>query len=113
MTNQMEAFNQKTSACVLLLASLLTACTAPVGVKGVKVPPDSAAICAEHCASIGMQLSAVAIMANNVGCVCQHVHGPAGVSQSSPITAGMATIVMQEAAEQEASERRRRQQTSQ
>jgi hypothetical protein len=49
----------------------LTGCVAPVGVEGVSVPPDSAKICAKHCDTIGMRLSAVAIMANNVGCVCQ------------------------------------------
>lgn len=57
------------------------------------VPGDAGAQCEIHCQSIGMSLSAVAIMANNVGCVCQPrrtVGGEAG------ITAGMATLVMQQ-----------------
>jgi hypothetical protein len=57
----------------LVLAALsLTACMAPVGTSGViSVPPDAAQSCAHHCQTIGMRLTAVAIMANNVGCVCQ------------------------------------------
>lgn len=93
----------------LLLASLLFACTARVGAEGVTVPRDSAAICANHCSSIGMRLSAVAIMANNVGCVCQHRSHAASdstsVANSSTAAAGMSTIMMQEAAAQDASRR--------
>jgi hypothetical protein len=49
-----------------------------------------------------MRLSAVAIMASNVGCVCQfHPGAPApsaAIAQSSTATAGMAAILMQQAA---------------
>jgi hypothetical protein len=51
-----------------------------------------------------MRLSAVAIMANNVGCVCLPTSGtPRGsdaVAESSTAVAGMSTIMMEEAAEQ-------------
>ena len=104
----------------LLLAALsLTACMAPVGTSGViYVPPDAAQTCAQHCQTIGMQLTAVAIMANNVGCVCQHpaTAGSAagsssraapgsdrrsfgmneGATESATTIAGMATILMEQ-----------------
>src|SRR5215472_8389080 len=109
----------------LVLAALsLTACMAPVGTSGViSVPPDAAQSCARHCQTIGMRLTAVAIMANNVGCVCQ---SPAptgsaagsssraapgstdrrsfgvneGATESATTTAGMATILMEQERQQ-------------
>ena len=104
----------------LVLAALsLTACMAPVGTSGVvSVPPDAAQTCTQHCQAIGMRLTAVAIMASNVGCVCQNP-APAGsaaasssraapgsadrrssgvnegATESATTTAGMATILME------------------
>src|SRR4029434_3879545 len=71
----------------LMLAALsLTACMAPVGTSGVvSVPPDAAQSCAQHCQTIGMRLTAVAIMANNVGCVCQSP-APAGSAAGSVLS---------------------------
>src|SRR5262245_49747705 len=109
----------------LVLAALsLTACMAPVGTSGiVSVPPDAAQSCAQQCRTIGMQLTAVAIMANNVGCVCQYP-APAGsapgsssratpgstdrrsfvvnegATESATTTAGMATILMEQQRQQ-------------
>jgi hypothetical protein len=69
---------------LVLAALLLTACMAPVGTSGVvSVPPDAAQSCAQHCQSIGMRLTAVAIMANNVGCVCQSPTPPGSAAGSS------------------------------
>ncbi|MCC7542942.1 MAG: hypothetical protein IT379_42395 [Deltaproteobacteria bacterium] len=89
----------------VLIASCLCislgACMAPVGTGGVvSVPSDAATQCESHCASIGLRLGAVAIMANNVGCVCQVAHR----GGEAAITAGMATIAMQQeaAAQQQA-----------
>lgn len=69
----------------LVLAALsLTACMAPVGTSGViSVPPNAAQTCTQHCQIIGMRLTAVAIMANNVGCVCQSP-APAGSTAGLP-----------------------------
>jgi hypothetical protein len=87
-------------AGVLLgVLSPLTACVATVGVANASIPKDSAQICAGHCQSIGMYLSAVAIMAENVGCVCQGgaaTPGPGQAGALSTPAAGMATIAMQE-----------------
>lgn len=91
----------------------LSACNAAVGVSGgVQVPKDAANTCAQHCGSLGLQLSAVAIMANNVGCVCQprsNAPGAVASNYSAATSAGMATIAMQQA-EQSAEASRRRQQ---
>jgi hypothetical protein len=111
---------------LVLAAVSLTACMAPVGTSGVvSVPPDAAQTCTQHCQAIGMRLTAVAIMANNVGCVCQY---PAtagsgagsssraapgqpgdrrsfgvieGATESATTTAGMATILMEQERQRE------------
>ncbi len=88
---------------LLLLTSLLPACTAHVGAETVRIPSNSASTCAHQCRSIGLQVTAVAIMANNVGCVCQHRSQASVdsdlVAQSSTTAAGMSTIMMQDAAQ--------------
>src|SRR4029450_179777 len=72
-----------TELSLVLAALLLTACMAPVGTSGVvSVPPHAAQSCAQQCQTIGMRLTAVAIMANNVGCVCQSP-APAGSAAGS------------------------------
>jgi hypothetical protein len=91
----------------MVLAVLpLGACMATVGVNNYSVPKNSARICAGHCKSIGMTLSAVAIMAENVGCVCQAGSASASDEEASNDSgklsapaAGMATIALQAAAD--------------
>ena len=82
---------------VVLLTSV-AGCTAPVG-SSLRVPHDATDTCRTLCARIGLELSAVAIMASNVGCVCQE-HPPASRSAAAmdreAVTAGMATIVLQD-----------------
>ncbi len=88
----------------VLLATLpFAACEAMVGVaNNVSIPRNAASVCAGHCQSIGMRLSAVAIMANNIGCVCQDASQPnptAGAAgRLGTPAAGMSTIAAQEAA---------------
>jgi hypothetical protein len=87
----------------LVLALWFVGCTAPVG-SHLRVPPDAAEECAQHCATIGMRLSAVAIMASNVGCVCQPGPEPETASTgdyTAATTGGMATILMQQRAQQQ------------
>lgn len=70
----------------------------------LSVPPDAAKTCAEQCGSIGLRMSAVAIMANNVGCVCQPrqaVSDEAAESGGTAATAGMTTILLEEADQQQ------------
>jgi hypothetical protein len=89
----------------LLMISFLGGCTAQVG-SSLSVPPDSKEICTNYCSEIGMTLSAVAIMANNVGCVCK-VNAESADSkeptseESGSVTGGMATIMLQAAAQQQ------------
>ena len=85
----------------LLLAMLpLSACMATVGVDARSIPPDAAQTCARHCQTIGMRLSAVAIMAENVGCVCQPAGAPtaSGAGEFGTPAGGMTTIAAQQAA---------------
>ena len=85
------------------------ACTAPVG-SNLEVPSNATSTCETHCRSIGLELSAVAIMANNVGCVCQRARSPQLTSDGGEsVTAGMATIMLQ----QEEQERSRQAQSNQ
>ena len=103
----------------LLLAVLpMTACMATVGVANASIPSDAAQTCAGHCQSIGMQLSAVAIMAENVGCICQFGAAPrasaGGAGELGSPPAGMSTIVLQQAvAAAAAAQQRQRQQQHQ
>ena len=103
---------------VLVVTLPLTSCMATVGVDKFSLPTDSAQRCAAHCQTIGLQLTAVAIMADNVGCVCQVAPAPvptpnpayptpaipppapradAAGALGTPV-AGMATIAVQQAA---------------
>ncbi len=75
---------------------LATGCTATVGTSGaVSVPADARKTCELHCQKIGMGLGAVAIMANNVGCICD-LGGRAAQASTSAVSAGMATLFVQE-----------------
>ena len=80
----------------------LSACMATVGVDARSIPPDAAQTCARHCQTIGMRLSAVAIMAENVGCVCQPAAAPVASAEAAgefgTPAGGMTTIAAQQAA---------------
>jgi hypothetical protein len=91
----------------LLLLGTLSGCMATVGASMMSVPPDSAQRCYAHCQAIGLNLTAVAIMANNVGCVCQPPAQPPVAAQASTTAGGMTAILMQEeaAASQQAAQR--------
>lgn len=96
-------------AASLSSALLLVGCMAPVGSE-LEVPTDAALTCKNHCASIGLPLSAVAIMANNVGCVCEAKPLSAEASSNHAVTGGMATIMLQEEARRRQEQQQLRQQ---
>lgn len=77
----------------LPLFALVPACHAQVGSK--RAPSDTGAQCGEQCAAIGMRLSQVALMAGEVGCICdvavQTRPAPAGVP---PQGAGAPAVIM-------------------
>jgi hypothetical protein len=80
---------------VVGLGLCLGACSATVGAGGmVSIPKDATNTCADHCASIGLSLDAVVIMANNVGCVCRSTKSAA--TDSSGASGGMAALIIQE-----------------
>ena len=96
---------------LLLVVVPFAGCVAPVGVSGLSIPHDAGNVCSQQCRTIGMNLSAVAIMANNIGCVCQPSAGAPPVATSGASSAaGMATISMINEQEQEQQQEQQQQQ---
>jgi hypothetical protein len=86
----------------IVLVTSLAGCMAPVG-SSLRVPNDATDTCRRLCVGIGLDMSAVAIMANNVGCVCQERQArSASAGDREAVTAGMATILLQEEQRQQA-----------
>jgi outer membrane lipoprotein SlyB len=89
---------------VLGVALAAGGCAATVGTSGsTYVPKDAAATCSAHCGDMGLQLSSVVVMANNVGCVCS-VAGPAAPGGPAPggsAAADMAALMLQEDAQRQ------------
>jgi len=69
----------------------------------MNIPPDAAHQCKNQCESVGLDLSAVAIMAGTIGCVCEVRHSKAGNGgdRAASTSAGMATIMMQRQRQQQ------------
>ncbi|MCR9159239.1 MAG: hypothetical protein ACE37F_09025 [Nannocystaceae bacterium] len=88
----------------LLLISCLfpLACTAPVGVTGPStVPADGVAQCDAQCGTMGLQTTAVVVMAGRIGCVCERAGSAARTGEESAgLAGGMAAIVQQEEQQQ-------------
>jgi hypothetical protein len=82
---------------ISLLCVSLVGCTAQVG-SSLTVPDDAGQTCKDHCSAIGMTLSAVAIMANNVGCICEPVGNSDGAvaREASSVAGGMTVVLMEE-----------------
>lgn len=105
-------------SCLLALCSCLlaTACqTARVGVaEGVTLPKDAANTCRSQCTTLGLHLTSVVTVADNVGCVCSVTSpleapapgsAPLQTSDAATATASGAIVVMlQNAAQQRRSQ---------
>jgi len=94
----MQEKSSKVRWAAIVLATSIAGCMAPVG-SSLRVPRDATDTCRRLCAEVGLEMSAVAIMANNVGCVCQeHRQGSraAASADREAVTAGMATILLEE-----------------
>lgn len=76
-------------ALAVIGLAVVSGCSATVGVPSGFIPKDAKAECEGQCRLIGMSLGAVAIMAGNVGCVCQASTGPA---TPVAVMGGMAAI---------------------
>src|SRR5690349_10974924 len=85
----------------LLLVMATAGCTAKVGAQEKTIPSDAAGTCEAQCQQIGLHMTAVAIMAETLGCVCQATDAggaPGAAGNAGATSAGMATIMFQEAA---------------
>jgi len=93
-----------TKRWLLVLSPLclsLFGCPATVGTSGmVSVPPDAGRTCETYCEDLGMDLGAVAIMANVVGCICEPKGGGSATGSAST-AAGMASIMLQQKQQQQ------------
>jgi hypothetical protein len=84
-------------ARVALLLVLGSGCAATVGTtSNVYVPPTAAGTCQAQCQGIGLDLGAVVVMANNVGCVCQPRGTSTAKASSAAVAGGMAAIMQAE-----------------
>ena len=86
----------------MVFVTSVAGCTAPVG-SSLRVPSDATDTCRRLCAGIGLEMSAVAIMASNVGCVCQEQRPgarSAATADREAATAGMATILLEKEEQQ-------------
>lgn len=93
------------SASVALVAGC--ASSASVGVSDrTYVDKSSATVCSSHCETIGMTLSSVVIMANNVGCVCEAPPAPGSPGSTRDPAAGDPTSVDRPAGEPQGVARR-------
>lgn len=90
---------------VLLFSLLVIGCAASVGVQDNTIPHDAAQTCENQCQRIGLQMSAVALMAETVGCVCRRADSDAPSESAAASAAGMATIVLQQAQHQQQQQR--------
>jgi hypothetical protein len=94
--------NRRVIQTLIVLIWLLAGCPATVGTSGeYYVPKDSRQRCESRCTEIGMELGAVAIMANEVGCVCRP-SGSGKVGAEAAVSGGMATIMLQRRSQQQA-----------
>lgn len=84
-----------------LLALGAAACVAPVGTSGLlSVPKNAGTTCAEMCSSIGMSLTTVVVMANNVGCACAPPRAVGTDERGVATAAGLVAAQVQEAERQ-------------
>jgi hypothetical protein len=82
--------------CALLLA-LLTSCAAtmPTGSVGY-LPAESRTICYSTCQQLGLEMSAVVVISNSVGCVCQPAAGSAAPVASGGIAAAAGAMIVEQ-----------------
>jgi hypothetical protein len=78
----------------LLACAALPACvTTPPVAPNVKVDTEVTGQCTKHCQSLGMELSAVVIIMNATGCVCEPALGAQGRAPSRAVAPGPSAAV--------------------
>ena len=76
----------------------------------LEVPRDGAQVCANHCATMGLALGSVVLVANKMGCVCVPQAGP---GQSSAVDGAGAVSALAFIADEEAAAQQQQQQSQQ
>ena len=62
----------RTSLCVGIVGLFLCSCATTIGASDpTSIPQDAAASCEAQCASVGLELDAIAIGKREVGCICE------------------------------------------
>jgi hypothetical protein len=97
----------------LIALSLFCSCAAMPA--AVSVDRERATECVQHCASLDMTLSAIVVIANRCGCVCEPAKSGASAESGASLGAvaaagGMAAVL---AAEQSSNDQSQQQQQSQ
>ena len=92
---------------MLLLPFLaLSACvTSPPVSSSIALDPASRPTCERHCSALGMQMTAVVIYSNRVGCVCEvKAAQSAGATLSAAGVAAAGEVIDEESATQQQSQ---------
>jgi len=85
---------------IAFLALQLGGCVASVGTQGpMSIPRTAPDTCSKFCTDMGLALSSVVIMSNQVGCVCA-INKQAKTDGEAAL-AGMATIEQQKEAQRQ------------
>jgi hypothetical protein len=81
---------RKLAAVALLAVSTLSACATRKATSR-SLPRERASECLAHCDTLGMRLTAVVVIMDSAGCVCEPQAAPAPSASATPVT-GAATI---------------------
>jgi hypothetical protein len=82
-------------ASLALLCLLSTGCTTLPATQGA-LPKERATECVANCESLDMKLSAVVVIRNSAGCVCEPKNAPAQPAAQRDAAAAAAGIVSAE-----------------
>jgi hypothetical protein len=85
-------------------------CAAKVGAENKTIPTNAAAMCESQCQQAGLHMTALAIMAETIGCVCQRDASDSSSDNAGASAAGMATIMIQQEQAQQQQQQRQQQQ---
>ncbi len=97
---------------LLPLALPLCGCVTAPPVSSIRtLPHDTGDICAAHCSSLGMQLSAVVIVRDSTGCVCQPAGAAPRASGGSSAAVGGVLAVLDEEEQRRQQQHQQREQT--
>ena len=70
-----------TRTLALFATCCLLGCTAQVGVhQSVDLPSDAAATCERQCEHVGLDFDGLAIVSNNVACLCSRPGAPSALT---------------------------------